>query len=310
MCMRVYLLLLLFLISFELRSAVVNVSDFHDIEPILAELTQRHEPKDILVVLDYDHTIAQALGVGGEAWFRWQHSLLDQPERRPRLISSILDILYLQAFLLENHLSELVQPEKPQILARMQSRGVRSIVITARTPIFRDVTLADLSRFGIGFESSAIPPGRGYPLNYLPYTNNDIESYGLPADAVERYQLFKEPRPVRYESGVMFSCGQNKGAILRTLLKKTGTSPKAIVFVDDSLHHITKMEDAFSDTPIELVSVHYTRSRADTYVAGADKLEEWKREFDRMLPYLENRMKDLSCFDWLGELAHTQETAY
>lgn len=309
--MRFFVLMLGILIPCLGQARILELTDFRDVEPLVDEVVQRHRPQEVLLVLDYDHTIAQTLGVGGESWFRWQLSELERPPQgRSKLISSLLDILYLQVFILEHVPAELVQPEKTQILSRFQRGGIRSIVVTARNPIFRDITLKDLERFGIEFESSGLQPAEGFGRNYFPYRNEHPESDGLEPDAVSRYGLFSTPRPIRYEKGILFTSGQHKGAMLRTLLHKTGAAPTAIIFVDDALHHLQSVEQAFAGSAIEMHSIHYTRSPADAVQWDKPMLRKWRKDFRQMLPKLKQRMSQRDCFQWLGDVTQSSETAY
>ena len=56
--------------------------------------------------------------------------------------------------------------------------------------------------------------------------------YNFSDEEIKKYKLDRKPSYTTYIDGIFFVQGQNKGALLKILLKKTGFNPRAIVFVD------------------------------------------------------------------------------
>ena len=57
----------------------------------------------------------------------------------------------------------------------------------------------------------------------------------------------------------MMTTGMNKGDMLQHILKVSGQSFQAVVFVDDSEKNITNMAAAYPDTNMDMHLFHYTR---------------------------------------------------
>jgi hypothetical protein len=65
---------------------------------------------------------------------------------------------------------------------------------------------------------------------------------------------------VSYRNGLYMTAGQHKGAMLRSLLHKTGTDIKAILSLDDHARHVRAVQDAFPpQSGIELRAYVFTR---------------------------------------------------
>lgn len=92
----------------------------------------------------------------------------------------------------------------------------------------------------------------------MPYSLEHPEESGLNAADLKRFKL-GAPLPVRYEAGVFLADGQHKGAMLRTLIHKTGRRVRAVVFVDNDARHCDRVQNAFADQGLEVVTFRYSR---------------------------------------------------
>jgi hypothetical protein len=122
----------------------------------------------------------------------------------------------------------------------------------------RDSTLAVLSDNAINMNRTPIGPTQGFAGTYLPYDLNHPEEYGLTQEMVKSFALPKV-RPVSYQNGMFMVDGLHKGAMLRTLLHKTGQSFKAILFIDDAPYNVRDVQAAFKDSGVAVFTYRYNR---------------------------------------------------
>jgi hypothetical protein len=150
------------------------------------------------------------------------------------------------------------QPDLPEILAELQSRGIATILLTSRGPEFRLATQRELQRCGYDIASTALPV-RGVPRGpYHAYDPANPERDGLTAAEVVAYKL-QEPRPVSYSNGVFMTAGQHKGIMLLTLLNDAQRDIEAVVYVDDNVRHVGNVFSAAVDRNLEVSVFHYQR---------------------------------------------------
>jgi hypothetical protein len=69
---------------------------------------------------------------------------------------------------------------------------------------------------------------------------------------------YKKPRPVSYMNGVFMTAGLNKGIMLKTLLYKTKSKFKAIIFADDHIKHTKRMQQILGDD-VDLTTYRYSK---------------------------------------------------
>ena len=139
------------------------------------------------------------------------------------------------------------QEDAADLVRRLQSAGMKVIVMTSRGPACRQQTFTELSNNGFNFSADAWPPAGGYPEPFLPEGGD---------------------RPVVYEKGVFFADGQNKGLMLKALLDKTGDpKPVLIVMADQSRESLNAVMKEFSWTSTKVHAWRYTRD--DTTAPGA-----------------------------------------
>ncbi len=215
----------------------------------------------VLAVFDIDNTLlAMEQGLGSDQWYYWQKALQKEDPCSAQLVN---DRLKVQGALFFASAMRTTQPDAAQQVKRLQDAGLRVIALTSRGPDYRLQTFRELRRNDISFWTSALPPQRGYPDTFLP-------DNGL--------------RPARYEEGVFLTAGQHKGAMLKALLAKTGTSaPTVIVFADDKAENLQDMMETFEGSGIAVHAWRY--SREDDIVDALDG-QEAAAEWDAVKPAL------------------------
>jgi Protein of unknown function (DUF2608) len=260
-----------------------TTSSFADLETATQKFAKFSDSSKVLMVFDIDNTLlAMDQDLGSDQWFEWQEGLLRNQPHDPALVASDFQGLLDAQTLLWN-IGEMSPPEKeqPAIIHRMQKRGFTSLLLTSRGPEVNDLTLKALENNGYHFSTTSLPPKEGFPATFLPYNRSKIEYSGITINEAIAMELgfdskqdclkkklefsapcFRKPRPVKYADGIFFTTGQNKGAMLRTLLYKTGHTGSqrfsAIVYADDKIKHVKHVYQAFCDKPVELLLFHYT----------------------------------------------------
>jgi hypothetical protein len=165
-------------------------------------------------------------------------------------------------------------------MQQLQQLGVRTVVLTSRSPEFRAATERELSRNGYDFKASAMPTHDLPRGEFLPYDPEQPEKDGLTKVEVDKFHLSK-PRPITYENGIMMTAGQHKGAMLLTLLHDAGEDVDAIVYNDDNIRHVANVFGAVVARDKEITAFHYTREAANVkkfdYGSKKDVDRRWRR---------------------------------
>ena len=219
-------------------------------------------PEKILVALDIDNTLlAMEQDLGSDQWYYWQKNLEAENPCSGQLVNDRLAVqgaMYFASAMRPTQASAAAQVQ------RLQDAGIRVIALTARGPSFRLSTFRELRRNGFNFESSPWPPAAGYADDYL-------------ADGLQR--------PVRYEDGVAFTAGQDKGVMLQDLFRRSGAdAPLVILMADDKQDNLKDVMKAFSWTPTKVQAWRYTRE--DGTVADFDPdaaAAEWEALYPALM---------------------------
>ncbi|MFC1690069.1 DUF2608 domain-containing protein [Pseudomonadota bacterium] len=203
----------------------------------------------VLVVLDIDNTLlAMEQGLGSDQWYYWQKALAEEDPCSGKLVNGRFAV---QGAVFFASAMRPTQPDAAQQVGRMQDGGLTVIAVTSRGSDYRLQTFRELRRNGFSFWSSALPPQKGFPENFVPEGGT---------------------RPARYEEGVFLTAGQHKGDMIKALLAKTGTpAPKVIIMVDDKQSNLQDVMEAFKGSGTAVHAWRYTRE--DKYVAAFDAQE-------------------------------------
>lgn len=252
-------LILLSLITLNLVHAIeIETNTYADIKAKVVEKVKKYGAKNTLLVLDIDNTTLQmSQNFGSDQWWNWQSENCIGAEKAPDFcvttkFSELLDIQG-QIFALSN-----MKPTEISTVATIKSiqdMGVKVILLTSRGPDFRNATERALQINGLDFSKSAIGSSAGFGSTYIPYTLKNHQRYGLTKKEM-KLSGNKKARPVSYMNGVFMTAGLNKGVMLKTLLKKTKSKFKAIVFADDHKKHTIRMEQILADD-VDLTSFRY-----------------------------------------------------
>jgi hypothetical protein len=230
------------------QNLVGTTDELQLVTELALDLSRTYGAENILVVFDIDNTLlAMEQDLGSDQWYHWQKDLEAEEPCSQRLVN---DRLAAQGALYFASAMRPTQPNAAEQVRRLQDAGLRVIALSARGSDYRLATFRELRRNGFSFWPGAWPPAAGY---------------------AEAFQPEGLPRPVRYEDGVVFAAGQDKGLVLQDLLKRSGEdAPLLIVMADDKQDNLKAMMKAFSWTPTRVQAWRYTREDANVEAFDAE----------------------------------------
>ena len=277
------------------KVASITATSLAEVGDQVERFLKSYKPHEILVLYDFDNVLARPpTHLGSEAWFynfivkmrdpNWSHSLVQVYE----------DLLLLQRLLLEEIASRPVDRDMSREFQRIHDAQVHSMVLTSRSPTLLGAILRDLKLFKIDFSKTAPGPKGGFDTTFLPYHPDHIETSGLTADEFRDWNLMPDPKIVAFRNGIYMTRGQDKGAMARILLKKINYSPKAIIFVDDALRHVSNVSRAFDNQGIDVVTIHLQHPEKVIDELTEEQFAETERELEKHLDVIRERMKDKS----------------
>ena len=273
-------------------SHITDTDDFAEVVATALDYADQVGPERVLVVLDIDNTLlAMNRPLGSDQWFEWQRYLLEHhPNSSDCVADSFEGLLEAQGLLYNLARMHPPQNDLPLLVRELQGRGIRTLVLTSRGPEFRIATERELRRNGYDFARSALRPHNVPDGNYLPYDLEDPEADGLTKDELSDLGL-NEAKPISYENGIMMTAGQNKGAMLLTMLHDTRDDFDAVVYDDDNIRHVAFVFGALTGRDREITAFHYTREEANMkefqYGDKEDVTERWHKLNDVLEEVLE-----------------------
>lgn len=191
----------------------------------LERLTEDFGSAD-LVVFDLDNTVFREVQMlGTDEWYTDEIKTLREGGLSRDEADIRLEGLNM-AIKSATHM-KLMEPEIPNLIAKLQGRGVRVIALTARHPNLATSTLRHLAGFGIDFSLTAPRCG-------------DLSD-------------------VKYQKGVLFTAGGTKGKVLSDFLATANFLPPQVAALDDRVHHLNSYVEILQDLNIESRLIHYLR---------------------------------------------------
>ena len=256
----------------------------------LKEAISDFDPATTLLVFDNDDTISTmpcldeqtCQYLGGAAWFDWQDELLkhDSPYRVAKDFSGLLAI---SGFIFNATGMQVTDPALPELLSELTDSGMRLIVETARGSDVVNATERQLSAL-TGVDSQKLDMLSLVKGAALTFSDGDIPSLEGPFLPC----AINGARPVTYRQGVMYLAGQNKGLMLKCLLRlytanqdgREAMPIRNIVFVDDTPKNVDAVVVAFRNEPdVTVKAFHY--SAFDTHKAKLTEGPDAKTLQDR-----------------------------
>jgi phosphoglycolate phosphatase-like HAD superfamily hydrolase len=174
---------------------------------------------DTLLIYDLDNTVFEPVGnYGSDQWFYYLSKVY-------QMDGFSIEESEEKALELWNHTQSHIKVKPvesciPTFIKDQQSKGVKTIAVTARSPATADVTIKQLTSIDVTFQESSIKNGGSLKIDH-PGLNGDV--------------LFHD--------GVLFVGEKNsKGEALILLLKNLNYRPENVVFVDDRRRHLEAVE--------------------------------------------------------------------
>lgn len=280
------LLSFLLLLNFAYANQELESDSFIEMEKMALKLGKKHGIKNTLVVFDIDNTILKMPQfLGSDMWWGWQEK---NCVGKKTLIagcatSSFSGLLKIQGELFA--LSNMAPTEKStvSVVKRLQDKGFKVILLTSRGPNFRSATEDDVKENKMHFVQSAIGPKNGYAGTYTPYDLKNFKAYGLTKADMDAMGN-KSPRPVSFQNGIFMTAGLNKGIMLKTLLNKTNSKFKAIVFADDHIKHTKRMHQIMGKVKgVDLVTYRYSKIDPDVKAFNESDKNKVNADLDKFM---------------------------
>ena len=288
-----------------------TTTTFIDVSNEAETLGSKWNSQNVLLVFDIDSTLlTMTQDLGSDQWIDWQIDLLLNDPENPGLTGESFQALFENQNLIWR-MGQMRPPEKqqPSLIHDLQTKGFTTLLLTSRGPEDEDITVKTLKENNYAFQKTALPPRKGFAGEFMPYNTANFTESGISVnEAIDiglgyssdqecinnklhtKAPCFYKPRHVKYTDGIFLTSGQNKGAMLKNILHKTGFTGsnrfQAILYVDDKVKHIEKIYRAFCNQPIELSLFHYTHesNRVEDFNNNSkgDVIEKWQKIKDTL----------------------------
>ncbi len=231
-----------------------------------------------LIVFDIDDTLlTMTEDLGSHGWLKWQITLLrNAPDSSDLVAQNFDDLIQIQYFFFNNMNMRPAQENLSDLLQQLNDKNIPTFALTARGGDIRNATENMLEKYKISFNKTArcIAP--------LCMKRGDISGAELvtaskkilSAADLEKFKLTKTDR-IGVSGGLMMVAGQNKGLMLRLLLKSMkNTKIHNVIFVDDSEGNVKKVRDAFTGSSYRISIFHYDKFKQAVSEFQKDKARQ------------------------------------
>jgi hypothetical protein len=262
-CLHVIFLVLSFMTSAWAGS--VTMQTHPKFKQIFHEITKQQKQGSTLLVFDIDNTLLKfKQDFGSPAWFDWQKDCV-KAHKDCRIVSNFNELIAISDLAIESQTMTLTEPKLNNELATLIQQNkdkMQALIVTARSPALRSVTLGSLQKQQLHFDqwSSCADPQRCI------------------FSMIGNKQL-----PALFDRGVVYSAGQKKGDLLKQVLLRLQLRPRTIVFMDDSQHNLDQVAEAFKDEPVQLILMRYSGMDLETkdFLQSVDRqgrtLQYWQQ---------------------------------
>lgn len=222
-----------FVVWHRSHSRILTVSSMAQVREILFSDVLNHVSTvdDVLVLFDIDNTlIAPATEIASDQWFDaclgWCHAKGLTPEQAVKYVRPVWISLLKKATM------QPVESQAVTLVGDLISKHVPVIAVTFRTIQLHELTAQQLHGVGIDFSTSM--------LAKKTFVLNDGESC------------------IRFEQGVLFCNGTDKGLAVAQFLDQLQLTPRIIVCVDDKEHHIRSVAKVVQQRGCSFVGLRYS----------------------------------------------------
>ncbi len=220
---------------------VISISSIKELEPHTLQIDQ------MLVVFDIDDTLT----ILNDPAFHRPNFKIHHAQTFNEIMTDLNGEEKLLAFTMPllTTPSDLIEEETPQFISELQTRGIKTIALTAAAGgeiegmSIEDRRINELSRVGIDFSRSFSDV-------------SEIVFSGFNTPIFGRVPFFK--------NGVILTNENDKGVVLIEFLKNITWKPELILFVDDRAEHVYAVKKALavSYPDIKFKGFHFQTEKA------------------------------------------------
>lgn len=208
----------------------LSMIESYCITDILDHIDTDINPEDHLIVFDIDNTIVES--VDQLASTQWFEAMIQFKMKQESLTEreALERTLPLNSLLIQHSIIQPVQLSKTvEIIKQLQDNRHKVIALTARSsnPL-KACTIGHLKGVNIDFTRTSV-----YPQDII---------FG---------------QRTHYTHGIIFTDGEHKGHVLRSMLDIVGYAPKKIIFIDDKEYNHYAIKHAFKETNISHTCIWY-----------------------------------------------------
>lgn len=189
------------------------------------------------LILDLDNTVFREVQMlGTDEW--WAHSVKQRMGLGEHKRDAENSLAMINQEIKKKTKMALMEPELPEMIAKLQRRRVRVIGITARHPNLAALTHMQLRKLAVDFSRTEFP-------------GHMMTGYKLP----ELHNAFL------FSGNIAFTDGSPKGLVLKYILRRVNLHPGRVVAIDDRIHHVHTFVETLLELGIPGYVIHYLRFR-------------------------------------------------
>lgn len=212
------------------HSQIITVSSMAQVREFLFSGPLKKAPNDTLVIFDLDNTlIAPVDAVASDQWF--DASLHFYQARGLTCEQATTCLLPLWMDLFHKAKMQPVEPEAVPVLTALMERQIPVIALTSRQMKLSALTTQQLHKTNLAFTNS-------------PLTKNAF--------------IFDESSRTKFEDGVLFCSGKDKGLTLAQFLDQLKIQPHTIVCIDDKEKHLQSVAKVAAQQGCHFIGLRYS----------------------------------------------------
>ncbi len=212
-------------------SRIINVSSMAQVRDIIfSDALNRGSVTDVLILFDIDNTLIEpTTDIASDQWF---DACVRYCQAKGLAFQEAIEhVRPLWIRLLYRVIMQPVEAQGAQLVRELISARVPVIAVTARQLSLAALTMRQLHGVGIMFDSSVLA-GQTIALN----------------DGSSR---------MRFEHGILFCWGNDKGVAVSQLLDRLGFNPRMIVFIDDKESHLRSAAKIAKQRGCKFIGLRY-----------------------------------------------------
>lgn len=225
--------------TIQVISKVFVLSFFVSIQALIIEspsleILKHISLKNALLVWDVDNTLIEPKSAeGSDQWFC---ALMDRELKAGVAYKTAL-AKWLPVYndAQRKATVSMVEPTTDELIKKFQSDKVPMIALTYRSDELNEVIVKQLSSVGI-----------------------DLSVTAPTKETFEVKHEESQAKPTCFYKGVMLCNGNDKGQILKLLLKKLNYIPELVVCVDDKMKYLVSIQNALEELSIKFVGIRYS----------------------------------------------------